>query len=75
MHALKVGFSKSQDFLIDSRESNYTFSFKETFSSLDLSRGPSIHIRDNSQIPAIRKGSIKIGHGDLLNVLYVPSLA
>ena len=30
---------------------------------------------DESQIPATRRGSIKIQHGEFENVLYVPSLA
>ena len=29
----------------------------------------------DSQIPAIRRGSVKIHHGEFKNVLYVPSLA
>ena len=28
---------------------------------------------DNSQIPVVGRGSIKIQHGDFKNVLYVPS--
>ena len=48
---------------------------KESFSSLDLSGGPSIHMGDYSQIPAIEKGSIKFEHGVFKNVLQVHSLA
>ena len=48
---------------------------KKSFNTLDLSGGPSIHMGDNSQIPAVGIGSIKIQHGEFRNVLYVPSLA
>ena len=49
-------------------------SSKESFTTLDLSRGPNIHMGDESQIPTIGRGSIKIQHGEFNNVLYVPSL-
>ena len=74
-HALKEVFYQPQYFLIDSGASNHMVSSKESFSSLDLSRGPSIHMGDDSQIPAVGKGSIKFEHGVFKNVLYVPSLA
>ena len=41
---------------------------------MDLSRGPSMHMGHDSQIPAVGKGYIKIEHGEFQNVLYVPSL-
>ena len=74
-HALKEGFTQSKDYLIDSRESNHMVSSKESFTTLDISGGPSIHMGDNSQIPSTSRGSIKIHHGEFKNVLYVPSLA
>ena len=49
-------------------------SSKESFSSLDISGVPSIHMGDDSQIPAVRKGSVKFEHGVFKNVLYVPSM-
>ena len=49
-------------------------SSKESFSTLTLSKGPNIHMGDDSQIPAARRGSVKIQHGEFKNVLYVPSL-
>ena len=48
---------------------------KESFSTLTLSGGPSIHMGDESQIPVVQRGSFKIQHGEFKNVLYVPSLA
>ena len=48
---------------------------KESCTSLDLSRGPIIHMGDDSQIPTIGRGSIKLEHGKFQNVLYVPSRA
>ena len=71
-HAPKVGFSKSHAFLIDSRVSNHMVSSKESFSSLKLLDGPSIHMGDDTQIQAEGKGSIKLEHGVFKNV---PSLA
>ena len=47
----------------------------ESFSSLQLTNGPSIHKGDDTQIQAEGKGSIKLEHGVFKNVLYVPSLA
>ena len=48
---------------------------KESFSSLDIFGGLSIHMGDDSQILVVGKGSIKFEHGVFKNVLYVPSLA
>ena len=50
-------------------------SSKESFSTLTLSKGPNIHMGDDSQISAAEIGSVKIQHGEFKNVLYVPSLA
>ena len=47
---------------------------RESFSSLQSTNGPSIHIGDDSQIRAKGKGSIKFEHGNFNDVLYVPSL-
>ena len=48
---------------------------KESFSSLQLTDGMSIHMGDETQIKAEGKGSIKLEHGVFKNVLYVPFLA
>ena len=74
-HALKVGFSQSQAFLIDSGASNHMVASKESFYSLDLIGGPSIHMGDDSRILAIGMGSVQFEYGVFNNVLYVPSLA
>ena len=58
-HALKVGFSKSHAFLFDSGASNHMVACKETFSLLNLTDGPSIHMGDDTQIQDEGKGSIK----------------
>ena len=50
-------------------------SSRASFSTLTLSGGPSIHMGDDSQIPAVGRGSVKIQHGEFKNVFYVPSLA
>ena len=62
------------DFLIDFGASNHMVESKESLSSLYLYRGPSIHMGDDSQIPALGKGSIKFEDGVFKNVLYVPSM-
>ena len=49
-------------------------SSKESFSTLLLLKGPSIHMGDDSQIPAEGRGSVREKHGELKNVLCVPSL-
>ena len=73
-HALKDGFSKSHAFLIESGASNHMVASKESFSSLKIIDGPSIHMGDDTQIQAEGKGSIKLEHGVFKNVLFVPSL-
>ena len=50
-------------------------SSKESFTTLNLTGGPSIHMVYASQILAIGRGSVKIQHGEFKNVLYVLSLA
>ena len=72
-HALKDGFSKSHSFLIDLGASNHMVASKESFSSLQLTDGTSIHMGYDTQIQAEGKGSIKLEHGVFKNVLYVPS--
>ena len=47
---------------------------RESFSTLTLSRGPRIHMGDDSQIPTSGRGLVKIQHGEFKNVLYVASL-
>ena len=73
-HALKEGFTQSKAYLIYSGASNHMVSSKESFTSLDIFGQPSIHMGDDSQIPTVGKGSIKIEHGLFHNILYVPSL-
>ena len=74
-HALKAVFSKSHAFLIESGAFNHMIASKESFSSLQLTDGPSIHMGYDTQIQAEENGSIKLEHGVFMNVLYVPSLA
>ena len=47
-HALKVGFSKSHAFLIDSGASNHMDASKESSSSLNITDGPIIHMWDDT---------------------------
>ena len=46
----------------------------ESFSSLQLTDGLSIHMTDDTQIQAEGRDSIKLKHGVFKYVLYVPSL-
>ena len=48
-------------------------SSKDSFSTLNLTGGPTIHMGDDSQILVAGRGSIKIQQGEFKNVLYVPS--
>ena len=48
---------------------------KETFSSLDMLKGPPIFLGYDSLTDSLGKGSIDLDHGKFSNVLYVPSLA
>ena len=72
--ALKARCSRTHNFLIDSGDSNHMVSSRESFSFLQSSDGPSIHMGNNSQIRSKGKGSIKLEHGKFKDVLYVPSL-
>ena len=72
---MRVGLPQSIAYLIDSRSSNHMVASKDLFSSLNIKEGPTIHMGDDSQIPAAGRGTIKVEHGVLRYVLYVPSLA
>ena len=73
-HALKECLTRLKDYLIYFGASNHMVSSRESFTTLNLSGGPSIHMGDDSQILVVRRGSIKIHHGEFKNVLYVLSL-
>ena len=49
-HALKAICSKSHAFLIDSGASNHMVASRESFSSLQNTNDPSIHMGDDTQI-------------------------
>ena len=74
-YVLKSFLSRSKSYLINSRVANHMVASKDSFTTLNLTKVPTIHLGDDSQIPAAGRGSIKIQHGDFKNVLYVPSLA
>ena len=50
-------------------------STKETFSSLNMSKGPPIGLGHDSLTDSLGKGRIDIDHGKFNNVLYVLVLA
>ena len=74
VHALVSGTSGSPRFIIDSIASRHMVSTKKEFSSLDMSKGPPIVLRDDSLTDNLGKGRIDIDHGKFSNVLYVPGL-
>ena len=49
-HALKASYSGTHAFLIDLGASNHMVASRESFSSLQLTDGPSIHMGDDAQI-------------------------
>ena len=49
-------------------------SSKESFYSLDLIDGPSIHMGDDSEIPNVGKGTLQFDNGVFNSVVYAPSL-
>ena len=74
-HALMASTLKPRAFLIDSGASNHMMASKESFSSLDFDKSIPIHMGDDSQIISKGKGTVKLEHGSLFYVMYVPSLA
>ena len=74
-HVLKETLSPSSAYIIDFGASNHMVASKESFSTLSLSKGPNIHMGDDSHIPTKGRGSVRAKHGEFKNVLYVPSLA
>ena len=75
VHALVAGISSSPSFIIDSGASRHMVSTKETFSFLDMSKGPPKVLGDDSLTDSLGKGRIDLKHGKFNNVLYVLSLA
>ena len=70
-HALVAITSRSSTFIIDSGASRHLVSTRETFSSLDDSKGPKIVLGDDFAIDSIGKGKIDLDHGSFNNVFYV----
>jgi len=70
-----VGTSSSPSFIIDFGASIHMVSTKDTFSSLDMSKGLPIVLGDDSLTDSLGKGRIDLDHGSFNNVLYVPGLS
>ena len=75
VHALVAGTSISPRCIIDSGASRHMVSTQETFSSLNMSKGPPIVLGDDSLTNSLGKGRIDLDHGSFNNVLYVLGLA
>ena len=63
VHALVACTSSSPSFIIDSGASRHMVSTKKVFSSLDMSKGPSIVLGDDSLTESLGKGRIDLDHG------------
>ena len=74
VHALVPSTSRSSTYIIDSRASRHMVSTRDTFSSLDDSKGPKKNLGDDSIIDSLGKGRIDIHHGSFNDVLYVLGL-
>ena len=72
---MKASLVRSTLYIIDSGASSHMVGSKESFSILTISKGPNIHMGDDSQIPAKGRGSVRAKHGEFNNVPYVTSLA
>ena len=75
LHALVVSTSRSPSFINDSGASRHMVLTRETFSSLDDSKGPKILLGDEFVTKSKGKGRIDLDHGSFNDVLYVPRLA
>ena len=70
-----AGTSSSPSFIIESGASRHMVLTKETFSSLEMSKGPPIVLGYDSLTDSLGKGRIDLDHGSFNNVLYVPGLS
>ena len=71
VHALGASTVRYLSFIIDFGDSRHMISIKESFPSLDYSKGPNILLGDNSETESKGKGSIDFDHGSFNNYLYV----
>ena len=70
VHSLVAGTLSSPSFIINYGASRNMVSTREIFSSLDMSKGPTIFLGDNSLTHSMGKGRIDLDHGNFNNVLY-----
>ena len=64
VHALVVGTSSPPSFIIDSRASRHMVSTRETFSSIEMLKGPPIILGDDNLTDSLGKGRIYLDHGN-----------
>ena len=74
VHALGARTIRYLSFIIDFRDSRHMISIKESFSSLDYSKGENILLGDNSETKSKGKGRINFDHGSFNNYLYAPGI-
>ena len=72
---MKEGITPSKAYLIYFGASNHMVASKESFTTFNLPGGPITHMEDDSQIPTVERGLVKIHNDEFKNVLYVPSPA
>ena len=70
-HALKSRLTQSTSYIIDFGDSNHMVSSKESFSTLSLSKGPNIHMGDDSQILAEGRDSVRVKHGEFKMLMFL----
>ena len=63
VHALDASTSSSPSFIADYGASRHMVLTRDTFSSLDISKGPKIFLEDDSLSDSMGKGRIDIDHG------------
>ena len=71
VHAVVAKNSRSSTFIIDSGASRHMVSTRETFSSLDDSKGQKKFLGDDFVTDSMGKGRIDLNHGSFNDVLYV----
>ena len=59
-HASKASLTQSKAYLIDFEAYNHMVASRESFTTFTLSGGPSTHMGDDSKIPVVGRGSVKI---------------
>jgi hypothetical protein len=74
-HSLMAVTSSPSTWILDLGALNHLDTKKESFSSIEECKGPSILIRDDTPIEVCGKGIVSLEGGYFDNVMHVPSLS